>query len=55
ALKQQLSWATHLGLTAVLIPFPSELLFNYARCLNSIFSGLLYTQIWIKIPLTIDD
>nr|CAG8442217.1 14819_t:CDS:10 [Entrophospora candida] len=55
ALKQQLSWAIHLGLTAVLIPFPSELLFNYARCLNSIFSGLLYTQIWIKIPLTIDD
>ncbi|CAG8639921.1 1692_t:CDS:10, partial [Acaulospora colombiana] len=55
ALKQQISWAGHLGLSAVLAPFPADCPMNYARSLNSILDVLTYTHVWMKIPLTLEN
>ncbi|CAG8702676.1 11240_t:CDS:10, partial [Acaulospora morrowiae] len=54
ALKQQISWAGHLGFSAVLVPFPTESLANYARSLNSVLETLTYTNVWMKVPLTFE-
>ncbi|CAG8622590.1 4955_t:CDS:10, partial [Scutellospora calospora] len=54
-LRQQLTWIGHIGISAALIPFPSDSLMNYARCVNSIFGTVSYINIWIKIPLILED
>ncbi|RHZ83026.1 hypothetical protein Glove_100g30 [Diversispora epigaea] len=55
ALRQQISWACHLGISAVLISFPStNSIMNYARSLNSILGSLTYTHVWCKIPLVLE-
>jgi protein arginine N-methyltransferase 5 len=54
-LKQETSWAGHLGLTSLLFPVLPKQLINYARCLNSCISTVPYAQIIIRIPLEIPD
>ncbi|CAG8446554.1 9825_t:CDS:10 [Dentiscutata heterogama] len=54
-LRQQLTWIGHIGITAALIPFPSDSFINYARCINSIFGTVPYINMWIKIPLVLED
>lgn len=51
ALKQEFSWACHLGLQAVLLPFPNRACPNFARCVQQMCSKAMYQQIWIRIPL----
>lgn len=51
ALKQEFSWACHLGLQAVLLPFPTRACPNFARCVQQMCSKAMYQQIWIRIPL----
>ncbi|GAQ92994.1 Skb1 methyltransferase [Klebsormidium nitens] len=58
ALKQQLSWATHLSLQAVLLPPPLPLRCgNYARCVNQVLRGSATsaTQLWLRIPALAPD
>jgi len=54
-LKQETSWAGHLGLTSLLFPTLPKQLINYARCLNNCVSSVPYAQIMIRIPLEIPD
>ncbi|CAG8485867.1 5065_t:CDS:10 [Cetraspora pellucida] len=54
-IRQQLSWLGHIGISAALLPFPSDSLMNYARCVNSIFGTVPYVNMWIKIPLILED
>jgi protein arginine N-methyltransferase 5 len=54
-LKQETSWAGHLGLTALLFPTLPKQLINYARCLNNCISSVPYAHIIIRIPLEIPD
>ncbi|KAG9296063.1 hypothetical protein G9A89_011915 [Geosiphon pyriformis] len=55
ALKQELAWAAHLGLSTVLIPYPSQSCFNYARSIHTILAGFTYTNILMRVPLTHSD
>ncbi|CAG8462718.1 31176_t:CDS:10 [Gigaspora margarita] len=50
-MRQQITWIGHVGITAVLIPPPSDFLMNYARCVNNIFGTVPY----INIPLVLED
>ncbi|RIB22967.1 protein methyltransferase [Gigaspora rosea] len=54
-MRQQITWIGHVGITAVLIPSPSDSLMNYARCVNNIFGTVPYINLWIKIPLVLED
>lgn len=51
ALKQEVAWATHLGLHAVLFPTPRFHSYNYAHIINHVASNLSYMKAWVKIPL----
>ena len=53
ALKQELAWAAHLGLQAVILPCPPERMsaVNYAQILNRVLSGLSNMALWVRIPL----
>jgi protein arginine N-methyltransferase 5 len=51
AFKQELAWATHLSLPAILLPSPSNYSVNYAQCINQALLGLSSMQVWVKIPL----
>ena len=51
AFKQEIAWATHLSLSAVLLPTPSYNSVNYARVINQIALNLSYMQAWLRIPL----
>ncbi|KAL6062042.1 Protein arginine N-methyltransferase 5, variant 2 [Balamuthia mandrillaris] len=52
AFKQEIAWATHLSLSAVLLPVPSFHSTNYAHTINQTVLNLNYMQVWLKIPLT---
>jgi protein arginine N-methyltransferase 5 len=51
ALKQEVAWATHLGLHAVMLPSPRFQSTNYSHIINHVASNLSYMQAWVKIPL----
>lgn len=52
ALKEELTWAAHLGLPAVTMPLKSGKCFNLARLLNEQFHCSYYQQqYWIQVPL----
>jgi len=53
ALKQEVSWASHLGLSAVLLPPPPANVSNYARALSSTLKSAGYVQIWVRVPMTV--
>lgn len=52
ALQQELAWAAHLGLQAVVLPPPATPLSgaNYARILNHTLGGLASMALWLRIP-----
>jgi len=52
ALKEELTWAAHLGLPAVMMPLRSSRCVNLARALNEQFVSNYYQQqYWIQVPL----
>jgi protein arginine N-methyltransferase 5 len=51
AFKQEIAWATHLSLPAVLLPAPSMHSINYAQCVNQALLGLARMGVWLRIPL----
>jgi len=51
ALIEEVSWASHLGLQAVLLPAPQPKSVNYSRTLNLICTEATRHQVWVKIPL----
>ncbi|KAL8574524.1 hypothetical protein ACOMHN_005901 [Nucella lapillus] len=52
ALKQELSFACHLGLPALMIPLTNANCSNLARCVNEhILSTFIPMQYWINVPL----
>ncbi|KAL4443757.1 hypothetical protein ABPG75_011494 [Micractinium tetrahymenae] len=52
ALQQELAWAAHLSLQAVVLtPLPQPLNgANYARILNQVLGGLTSMALWLRIP-----
>ncbi len=53
-LKQELSWAGHLGLRAVIIAGPTcaHRLANYARTIKQyVEASIAVTQVWLRISL----
>jgi protein arginine N-methyltransferase 5 len=51
ALRQELSWAAHLSLHAVLLPPPKLGAANYARIVNQFLGALSHTALWVRVPL----
>jgi len=51
ALRQELMWAAHLSLHAVLLPAPSCSATNYARVVNQFLSALSSTALWVRVPV----
>ena len=50
AIKQELAWASHLGLGSIVLPTPGENCFHYAHCINSALQGLRI-QCLVHIPM----
>ncbi|RLN10048.1 hypothetical protein BBJ28_00013530 [Nothophytophthora sp. Chile5] len=52
--KQEVAWASHLSVPAVLLPAPrhAHACANYARVLNQSLTQAQYLQFWVRIPLT---
>ena len=53
-LKEQIAWATHLSLPAVLAappPVDTTLAAKYGQIINQALLGLSYTSIWVEVPL----
>ena len=55
ALEQELGWAAHLSLQAVVLPPPPQPLnaANYARILNHTIGGLTTMALWLRIPAAV--
>ncbi|KAI8816455.1 PRMT5 arginine-N-methyltransferase-domain-containing protein [Fimicolochytrium jonesii] len=53
-IRQQIQWAAHLGLSAVLFTYPetqNSSNANFARVVNRALGMVTYTQIWVKITV----
>ena len=50
-LQQELDWATHLSLQAVLLPPPSYNCAGYAMALSSHLRHTSFMQFWVRVPL----
>ena len=53
AFKQELAWAAHLSLGAVLMPTPVFPAANYARATLRVLSSLTFLQLFVRIPVCI--
>lgn len=55
-LRQECSWACHLGLQAVLLPTPCLKAANYARVVKQICEAPFasFQQLWLRIPLSLE-
>mmetsp|Transcript_34182 Transcript_34182/g.107768 ORF Transcript_34182/g.107768 Transcript_34182/m.107768 type:complete len:636 (-) Transcript_34182:176-2083(-) len=53
AFKQEMAWASHLPLTACLLPYPKEPQppVNYARLVNQTTAQGVAMQLWLRVPL----
>ena len=51
ALRQELMWAAHLSLHAVLLPAPALHAANYARVVNQFLGALTHTALWVRVPV----
>jgi len=52
ALKQELAWASHLSLPAVMFPqLPCGDCFNTCRLINQCVQQMPYYQVWVTVPL----
>lgn len=51
AFKQEIAWASHLSLPAILLPPPTQNSVNYAQCINQSLLGLTAMQVWLQVPL----
>jgi protein arginine N-methyltransferase 5 len=51
ALKQELAWAVHLSVPAVLLPTPSFDCANFAHVINQFALSAQYLELWIRIPV----
>ena len=52
-LKEEFSWALHLGLQAIVLPTPHAHSPNYARVVMQLANkSSVYQNIWIRIPIT---
>ncbi|KAJ1651476.1 hypothetical protein IWQ61_007969 [Dispira simplex] len=57
-LEKELSWSAHIGLSAVLMPMlsaGSDRFTNYARLLCRLLHDYAFLQIWIRIPLLLNN
>lgn len=54
AFKQEIAWATHLSVNAVVLPpvRAHQQCANYARVLNQAATQAQYLQFWLRVPLT---
>ncbi|PRP88838.1 hypothetical protein PROFUN_00306 [Planoprotostelium fungivorum] len=50
-LLQELSWASHLNLPALILPTPTHNSTNYAQVVNRKLQGLMYMNLWMRVPL----
>lgn len=51
---QEVNWAVHLGLQAVILPCPkSGKVFNYSKCLLQLMPKCRFQHLWLTIPLTL--
>ncbi|KAI9011953.1 PRMT5 arginine-N-methyltransferase-domain-containing protein [Phycomyces nitens] len=55
ALKQEIAWACHLSLLAVIFPPLSGGIADTARALNGAVASMSYTQMWVQVPLTLEN
>ncbi|GBG23841.1 Protein arginine N-methyltransferase 5 [Hondaea fermentalgiana] len=53
ALKQELMWASHLSLAAVVAPCPSKSCLNYANAIQRLTSKNPRINLWISVPLSV--
>lgn len=53
ALKQEVAWAAHLGLQAMIIPLSSLKGPNLSSIMQQLCTSSSYQQMWIKIPLVV--
>lgn len=51
ALRQELAWAAHLSLHAVLLPSPALGGANYGRIVNQCLGALSGTALWVRVPV----
>ena len=52
AFKQEIAWASHLTLQAVLLPAPGARGINYGHCVNQAALANPHLQFWVKVPLS---
>ncbi|XP_046557096.1 protein arginine N-methyltransferase 5-like [Haliotis rubra] len=52
ALRQELKYAAHLGMPAIMVPLKSRNILNLARCLNEhMLCSYFQQQFWMQVPL----
>ncbi|GAM20427.1 hypothetical protein SAMD00019534_036020 [Acytostelium subglobosum LB1] len=51
AMRQEISWAAHLAVPALLIPPPTRLSPAYAQIINQTLQSLTTMRLWMRIPL----
>jgi len=51
AFKQEMAWASHLSLSAVLLPVPDWDCSNYTSCVLSTLLNINSCALWVEVPL----
>lgn len=52
ALKQEMQWASHLNLAALVAPCPSKNCLNYANAIQRVTTGNPRVNLWMNVPMS---
>ncbi|EOD11657.1 hypothetical protein EMIHUDRAFT_67341 [Emiliania huxleyi CCMP1516] len=52
AFKQEVAWAAHLNVPAVMLPPVGSDAVNYAHCVNQALLSAPHIQFWVRVPIT---
>ena len=52
AFRQEVQFASHLALHALLLPAPAERCVNYAHCINQSVGAYPALQLWVRVLLS---
>ena len=50
-LSQEISWASHLGITACILPQPADYCANYAQTTLTLLNKIHQLRLWVQIPI----
>lgn len=54
-MQQEIAWASHLGISACILPQPAESSTNYSTVVSALLSKIFSLRLWVQVPIILHE